>query len=53
MTRNRLNLATLLILALSAPLPLTAFAQSLPQDPDPATPAKTPATPARSTQERT
>ena len=41
MTRNRLNLATLLILALSAPLPLTAFAQSLPQDPDPATPAKT------------
>jgi hypothetical protein len=40
MTRNRLNLATLLILALSAPFPLTVSAQSLPQDPDASVPAK-------------
>jgi len=40
MTRNRLNLATLLILALSAPISLTVSAQSLPQDPDASVPAK-------------
>ena len=40
MTRNRLNLATLLILALSAPFPLIVSAQSLPQDPDASVPAK-------------